>query len=127
MTEIDRDSRLKEMILIGKPIVDIANELEISESTIYRRLRDPVFVLEVNELQLTRMEIINHELTAIAMKCMEQLNLILQDEETSHAIKLSAIKLILEMSSKYRKDVVLEKKINSLNKILNTRKEDSNG
>ena len=103
MTGIARsasDDRLAVLLASGRNVRDAADDLGLSESTAFRRLRDPRFVRQLAE---ARAELWDSSLGLLADASSEAVNTLreLLDSELD-SVRLAAAKTILDLGTKLR-------------------------
>ena len=89
-----------------------AEQAGVSESTVYRRLRDPAFKQQVAEARATTIEQTSARLTAAGLLAVQALLQSLNAE--SESVKLAAAKAILEQGVRLRESFELEVRIAQL-------------
>jgi len=106
------DSAIVAALAAGQSIRDIATSTGVSESTVYRRLRDDDFRQRVAE---TRAELVSSTLgrlvdagSAAAQKLRRLL------DARSESVQLAACRAILELSVRWRQSEELEARITAL-------------
>jgi hypothetical protein len=114
-----KDSRKKEgqtlilALACGATVEGAARQCQVSESTVYRRLRDPAFQAQVREARSEMVKRAAGMLTAAAGESVRTL-LSLQKDSTPPAVRLGAARAVLELGIKVREMVELEGRIVAL-------------
>jgi hypothetical protein len=94
-----------------------ARKAGVSESTVYRRLKEPGFQRELNELRSDMVQRATAMLTAATMEAAKTL-LALQDTSMPAAVRLGAAKATLDFGLKMRHVVELEVRLLALESLL---------
>ena len=89
-----------------------AEQAGVSESTVYRRLRDPAFKQQVREARAATVEQASARLTAASLTAIQTLLQLLDAE--SESVRLGSARVILELGVKFREAQELEARISQL-------------
>jgi hypothetical protein len=114
-----KDSRKKEgetlvlALACGATVEAAARQCNVSDRTVYRRLKDPKFRTQVREARAEMVKRAAGMLTAAAGESVRTL-LALQKAPTPPAVRLGAARAVLELGIKVREMVELEARIEAL-------------
>ncbi len=97
----------------GATVEAAAKQCDLTDRTIYRRLKEPAFKSRLQELRTDMVRRAAGMLTAAANEAVRTL-LLLQKDSTPPAVRLGAARAILEMGIKLREMVELEKRMDEL-------------
>ncbi len=97
----------------GATVEAAAKQCDLTDRTIYRRLKEPAFKSRLQELRTDMVRRAAGMLTAAANEAVRTL-LLLQKESTPPAVRLGAARAILELGIKLREMVELEKRMDEL-------------
>jgi hypothetical protein len=109
-------------LLQSESIRDAAKEAGLAEATLHRYLKDEAFK---ETYRAAKREIIDHAICKLqrsAGKAVTALLDVIEDKEAPASSRVSAAKTILEMSMKAVEFEDLEKRISSLEKLIEERK-----
>lgn len=104
------DAALIAALATGETVEKAAATARVSESTAYRRLRDPAFRADVAQARAAMVgQAVGRLSEAMTAAALQLKRLVLQAE--SEAVRLGACRAILELGSKLRESVELEDRI----------------
>ena len=106
------DTALVVAVAAGLTNKQAAEQAGISESTVYRRLRDPAFKQQVRETRAATVEQASARLTAASLTAIQTLLQLLDAE--SESVRLGSARVILELGVKFREAQELEARISQL-------------
>jgi len=107
------DERLLLALACGATVEAAARSLDISEATIYRRLRAPAFRRRLQDLRADMVQRTAGTLTAAAGEAVKTL-LALQKEAIPPAVRLGAARAIIELGLKLRAATEIEQRLAAL-------------
>ena len=107
------DLQLLTALACGATVEQAAAKTKLSESTVYRRLKDPAFLQRLQALKAEMVQRAAAMLTAAAMESVKTL-LELQKSTNTGAVRLGAARSVLEMGVKLREVADLERRIVAL-------------
>jgi hypothetical protein len=107
------DQRLLLALACGATVESAARQAGVSESTAYRRLADPAFRRQLQQLQADMVQRTAGMLTAAAGEAVKTL-LQLQQASTPAAVRLGAARAVLELGMKLREIADLEVRLAAL-------------
>jgi hypothetical protein len=107
------DERLLLALACGATVEAAARSLDISEATIYRRLRAPAFRRRLQDLRADMVQRTAGTLTAAAGEAVKTL-LALQKEAIPPAVRLGAARAIIELGLKVRAATEIEQRLAAL-------------
>lgn len=113
----DADHALLLALACGATKEAAARKAGVSESTVYRRLKEPGFQRELNKMRVDMVQRATSMLTASAMEAAKTL-VALQDVATPPAVRLGAARAILDFGLKMRQDADLEERLAALEAVL---------
>lgn len=93
------DDLILEGLLVSPTIRAAASYAEVSPSTVYSRLRDPVFMERYRELQAQRVEALAGAVDRLAQLSLLELEKIITAAGTSDRDRISACKAVLSTAS----------------------------
>lgn len=99
-------------IASGTSIKEAACSAGISESTAYRRLKDPTFRRRISEIRSSFLNEAVGRLSEAANEAVSTLKALLTS--SSDSVRLSAARAILELGAKFREQAELEERITAL-------------
>ena len=111
------DERLLLTLACGATVEVAARTLGVSESTIYRRLRDPAFTHRLQEIRADMVQRTGGMLTASGGEFVKTL-LALVKENIPAAVRLGAARAGLELGMKIREMTDLQDRIAALEELL---------
>ena len=120
------DSALVAGLAAGATVQDAAKCAGISETTAYRRLREPDFRHRVSEARDEMVARVVGRLSDSATRAIVTLDELL-DATTPPAVRLGAARAVLEMAAKYREAEDLAERIAVLEQELGERRPIANG
>jgi hypothetical protein len=97
----------------GATMEGAARQSGVSESTVYRRLRDPAFTRQIDNLRAEMVQRTAATLTAAGSESVKTL-LALQQATNPPAVRLGAAKAVLEIGAKLREVADLEQRLAAL-------------
>jgi hypothetical protein len=106
----NKDHQLLLALACGATVENAAHKADLSEATVYRRLKDPIFQ---QQLQAVRSDMVQRTagmLTAAAGEAVKTL-LDLQKGTVPHASRLGAARSVLEIGIKMRESADLEARL----------------
>ena len=107
------DDRLLILLASGSTVRDAAQQCDIGETTVWRRMRDATFIGELNRLRGELWNSALGKLTAASGKAVDRL-VMLVDDADSDAVRLSACKSILELGTKLRDSIEFAQRLELL-------------
>ena len=107
------DDRLLILLASGSTVRDAAQQCDIGETTVWRRMRDATFIGELNRLRGELWNSAMGKLTAASGKAVDRL-VTLVDDADSDAVRLSACKSILELGTKLRDSIEFAQRLELL-------------
>jgi type II secretory pathway component PulF len=107
------DHNLLTALACGATVEAAARSAGISESTVYRRLRQPAFSQRLQEVRADMVQRTSAMLTASGMEAVKTL-LALQQASTPASVRLGAARAILEIGLKVREVADLERRLSAL-------------
>jgi transposase len=107
------DSHLLTALACGSTVEAAARQSGLSESTIYRRLKNAAFCRRLKNLRTDMVQRASAMLTAAAMESVKTL-LELQKPTNTGPVRLGAARSVLEMGVKLREVADLEQRIAAL-------------
>jgi hypothetical protein len=107
------DHNLLTALACGATVEAAARSAGISESTVYRRLRQPAFSQRLQEVRADMVQRTSAMLTASGMEAVKTL-LALQQASTPASMRLGAARAILEIGLKVREVADLERRLSAL-------------
>ena len=93
------DDRLLILLASGSTVRDAAQQCDIGETTVWRRLKDATFVAELNRIRAELWNSVLGKLTEASGKAVDRL-VMLVDECDSDAVRLSACKSIFKLGTR---------------------------
>jgi transposase len=115
------DHALMLALACGATIESAARKSGVSESTVYRRLKDPGFQRELAKLQSEMVQRATAMLTASTLEAAKTL-LSLQDPSNPPGIRLGAARAIVDFGVKMRQLVELEERLTAMEALLKDRR-----
>lgn len=106
------DSALIAALAAGSTIRDAAKTTGVSESTIYRRLREPTFCASVSEARRVAIEQAVGALSAASSAAVSTLRELLS--ASAETVRLGAARAVLELGSRLRENIELEARLAAL-------------
>ena len=103
------DTALVVAVAAGLTNKQAAEQAGVSESTVYRRLREPAFKQQVREARAATVEQASARLTAASLRAIQSLLQLLDAE--SESVRLGSARAILELGAKFREAQELEARI----------------
>jgi hypothetical protein len=113
----DVDQTLMLALACGATKEAAARKAGVSESTVYRRLNEPGFLRELNELRRDMVQRASGMLTAATLEAAKTL-LALQDPSMPPAVRLGAARATLDFGMKIRQIVELEERLVAVETLL---------
>jgi hypothetical protein len=104
------DQPLLVALACGATVENAARTAGVSEATVYRRLRDPVFRERLQQVRADMVQRASGMLTAATGEAVRTL-LSLQKESVAAGVRLGAARAILELSIKLRELADLEERL----------------
>lgn len=112
------DDRLLMALACGATVETAARTLGVSESTVYRRLKNPDFQGRLQQLRADMVQRTSGMLTASGGEFVKTLLALVKDN-IPHAVRLGAARAGLELGMKIRESAELEARIAALEAQLN--------
>ena len=106
------DTALVVAVAAGLTNKQAAEQASVSESTVYRRLREPAFKQQVSEARAATVEQASARLTSASLMAIQTLLQLLDAE--SESVRLGSARAILELGVKFREAQELEARIAQL-------------
>jgi type II secretory pathway component PulF len=113
------DHNLLTALACGATVEAAARSAGVSESTVYRRLRQPAFSQRLQEVRADMVQRTSAMLTASGMEAVKTL-LALQQASTPASVRLGAARAILEIGLKVREVADLERRLSALEQQLSS-------
>jgi type II secretory pathway component PulF len=113
------DHNLLTALACGATVEAAARSAGVSESTVYRRLRQPAFRQRLQEVRADMVQRTSAMLTASGMEAVKTL-LALQQASTPASVRLGAARAILELGLKVREVADLERRLSALEQQLSS-------
>jgi hypothetical protein len=107
------DADLVTALACGATVAGAAHKYGVSESTVYRRLRNPEFVRRIKAIQLDTLKRTSGMLTAMMPEAAKTL-LALQDPAMPPAVRLGASRTTLDQAIHVRKHVDFDERLTAL-------------
>ncbi len=107
------DDRLVMLLASGTSVRAAASQCEVGETTVWRRLRDPEFVSQLNAARSQLWSDALARLTCTATKAADRLAHLIDHAETD-AVKLAAAKAVVELGCRLRDAVEFESRLQRL-------------
>jgi hypothetical protein len=107
------DQRLLLVLACGATAEGAARQCDVSESTVYRRLRDPEFQRQIQTLRAEMVERTAATLTAAGSESVKTL-VTLQQPANPAAVRLGAAKAVLDSGIRLREVANLEQRLAAL-------------
>jgi hypothetical protein len=107
------DHKLLMALACGATVENAARQCGLSESTAYRRLKDPALQQQLQALRADMVQRAAGVLTAAATEAVKTL-VLLQNTTTPAAVRLGAARAILEMGMRLREVADLEQRLAAL-------------
>jgi hypothetical protein len=107
------DEQLALAIACGSTLEAAAAKLNVSASTVQRRLKDPQFQQRLREVRAEMVTRATSMLTAAALEAVKTL-LSLQAKESPPTVRLGAARAVLELGSKLRESIELSERVTAL-------------
>ena len=101
----------------GESVMDAARLANVSERTVYRRLRDDTFVQRVNQIRTSLLQQAVGRLAKAIPKASDVLDKLL--DSTSERVRLQAAKAVFDSSVKLSDAVAYEQRLAALESMLN--------
>ena len=114
------DQALMLALACGATVESAARKSGVSDSTVYRRLRDPGFQRELAKLQSEMVQRATAMLTASTLEAAKTL-LALQDPSMPPAVRLGAARAVVDFGVKMRQLVELEERLAAMEALLKDR------
>lgn len=113
MADLDRKTaRFVAALATGQRIEEAAKQAGVSESTAYRRLRDPLVRERVAELQREALERATAALVTLAVAAVAALGELLSCPAQS--VRLGAARAVLELGTRLRETETIEARLTAL-------------
>ena len=94
------NSRLVALLAGGRTVEAAASEVGISERTVYRRLEDPEFRLQLGQLRGHMLQLAAAQLADSSTEAAQTLRALLS--ASSETVRLGAARAILELGTRFR-------------------------
>jgi hypothetical protein len=107
------DTVLLTALACGATVESAARSANVSPATVYRRLNDPEFCRQLQEIRGDMVQRASGMLTASGLESVKTL-LALQNESTPAAVRLGAARAVLEFGIKVREVADLERRLRAL-------------
>ena len=104
------DDLLVMALACGATVDAAARKASVGVATVYRRLQDPEFIQRLQKVQAGMVERIAASLTAVGMEAVKTLMALLGNS-IPPAVRLGAARAIIELGTKQRESVELERRI----------------
>ncbi len=114
------DQALMLALACGATVESAARKASVSESTIYRRLKEPGFQRDLAKLQSEMVQRATAMLTASTLESAKTL-LSLQDPSMPPAVRLGAARAVVDFGVKMRQLVELEERLAAMEALLKDR------
>jgi len=111
------DQRLLLMLACGATVEGAARQCGVSESTVYRRLADPDFRRQIDNLRNEMVQRTAATLTAASSESVKTL-VTLQQPTSPAGVRLGAAKAVLEIGIKVREVADVEQRLAALEQMM---------
>ncbi len=93
-----RRTKALELMLAGRTDREIATELSVDPSTVWRWRTDPTFAVELDREQRERFSLVSDRLSALVHRAVDTLGELLSDPATPPMLRIRAAESILDRS-----------------------------
>jgi hypothetical protein len=104
------DHALLMVLACGATVEAAAKQVNLSDRTIYRRLKDPVFKRQLAQVRADMVQRTAGTLTAAAAECVRTLVTLLNPQEPG-PVRLAAARAVLELGIKFREAADIEQRL----------------
>jgi hypothetical protein len=107
------DQKLVLALICGASAEIAARQVGVSERTVYRRLRDPIFQ---DQLRAARQDIVQRTATMLTAASTESVKTLLrlQGDGVPHSVQLGAARAIIDLGAKLREHLELDERVTAL-------------
>lgn len=116
-----RQTRAIELLLIGTPIKEVANLVNVSRGTIYRWLDQPRFQSTINKEKTQVVERLSLALASLGQKAVKTLEEALDDPSAGTSVRVRAADVVINRILSIRELVDFEDRLNRLEEMVNTK------
>lgn len=105
-------------LLKSKTYEECADQLGCSSMTIYRKMKNPAFLIKYRERQANNFELVNSQIVSATKDAIEFLHSAILSDKVANGVKVNACRCVLDYQLKANEQLVILRELEEVKKQL---------